>query len=357
MSLVHRHVTAAFLRSLALALAAGIVLFTLVDLFEHLSSFMDNDATISMVARFYLYKLGWIVDTVLPIAMLMATLFTIGSLARYNELTALFAAGFSLLRVARPLLLVSLAAAGFSLAWREYVLPPANAARERVWEVEVHKRPDTVRPTTDIALTGADGRFWHVRRFDAASRTLEGVRIVRTEGPQVVERIDAAQAVWRDDRWTLLDGTRRLFRDGEETVLPFADLSPPGLGVTPEAFARDVVDPQEMNLRQLADHVRRIRESGGDATEAAVDIHFLVGFPLINVIVVFMGIVLASGPRKTTIASGFGLTVLVSFGYYLLVSLGRELGHSGALPPVAAGWGGNAVYALIGWGLWLRARR
>ena len=34
-----------------------------------------------------------IVDIVLPIAMLMATLFSVGQMARYLELTALFAAG------------------------------------------------------------------------------------------------------------------------------------------------------------------------------------------------------------------------------------------------------------------------
>ena len=74
-------------------------------------------------------------------------------------------------------------------------------------------------------------------------------------------------------------------------------------------------------------------------------------------IVVFLGILLASGPRKTNVASGFGWTVLISFGYYLSMNFGRALGHSGAFPPVLAGWGGNAVYAAIALGLFARARR
>ncbi len=357
MSLVHRHVLAGFLRSLLLALAGGIVLFTLVDLFEHLNNFMDNQATLSMVGRYYLYKMAWIIDTVLPISLLMATLFTVGGMARYNELTALFAAGFSLMQATRPLLGLAVLAALFSLAWHEYVLPPANVARERVWEVEVHKRPETIRPTNDVSVTGPGGRFWYARRYEPEARRLSGLRIVQTRGSEVVERIDADQALWQQDHWVLLEGTRRRFADERETVERFERLVVPGLGVTPEAFEQDRVDPQEMNLRQLAAYVARIRAAGGDPTEAAVDIQFLIAFPLINVIVVFMGVVLASGPRKTTIASGFGLTVLISFGYYMAMSLGRELGQSGALPPVAAAWSGNLAYAIIGWGLWLRARR
>ncbi len=88
-----------------------------------------------------------------------------------------------------------------------------------------------------------------------------------------------------------------------------------------------------------------------------MDIQFNLAFPLVNLVVVLMGIVLASGPRKTTIASGFGLTLLVSFGYYLFMNFGRALGHSGTIGPVPAAWAGNLAYSLIFAVLFVRARR
>jgi lipopolysaccharide export system permease protein len=100
-----------------------------------------------------------------------------------------------------------------------------------------------------------------------------------------------------------------------------------------------------------------VRRSGGDTTLGEVDIQFMLAFPAVHLIVVFMGILLASRPRKATIASGFGWTILVSFGYYICMNFGRALGHAGALPPVAAAWSGNAIYAGICWGLFARARR
>lgn len=357
MTIMHRHLLATFLRNLGYTIVGAIVLFTMMDLLDHVGSFVDNHATLSMVGRYYLYKAAWIIDTVLPVAMLMATLFTVGSMARYLELTALFAAGRSLMRVTSPLIVLGVLVTLFSLAWREYVLPRANVERNRVWETEVHGNPDRIRPTQDIALTGPDGRLYYARRFDPNTGLLTGLRIVTRDTARVTERIDAERAEWDGKQWTLVDGVRRTFVGDREQVSVFARLTPPDLQVDPRSFYRDRIRQEDMNIHQLVDYARLVRLSGADPTTALVDIQFNLAFPLVNLIVVLLGVVLASGPRKTTIASGFGLTLLVSFGYYLFMNFGRALGHSGTIPPTAAAWAGNALYAGIFAVLFVRARR
>lgn len=357
MNIVHGLLLRTFLRALGLTIAAALVLFTLVDLFDHLDNFLDNHATAGMVARFYLYKAPWIVDTVLPIAMLMSTLFTVGAMARYNELTALFASGRSLVQITSPLLGIAAAASVASLAWTEYVLPPANSARTRVWEVEVHKRPDRARPTSNIALTGSDGRLYHIRTYDPAQGRIGGLIVQTRAGALVRERLDASAGSWDGRQWVLEDGARRFFRDEQETVERFARLEAPFLSLRPAELNRERVRPEDMNLRQLGEKIELLRRSGSDPVEYAVERQFKLAFPAVHVIVVMLGILLASGPRKTNIATGFGWTVLISFGYYLAMNFGRALGHSGALPPTAAGWGGNALYAAIALILFARARR
>ncbi len=64
-----------------------------------------------------------ILDSILPLALLVATLFTIGPLARYQELTALTATGVSMLHIVRPLLTVAVVATLFSWTLRLYGLP------------------------------------------------------------------------------------------------------------------------------------------------------------------------------------------------------------------------------------------
>ena len=264
MKLAHKATLAGFLRILGFTLAGALILFTLVDLFDHLDSFVDNDATPGQMVRYYVNKVPWIVDTVLPIGMLMATLFTVGTMARYNELTALFAAGRSLLEVTRPLLLLALLASLFSLAWSEYVLPDANARVERIWEVEVHGRPDRIRPTSDIALYGEDERLYYARTWVPDRQEVKQFRIHRFEGARAVERLDAQRAEWDGGQWVLFEGTRRVWSEAGDSLEVFPRLETGLSGVTPETFKDDRLKPESMNIRQLTRYIRRIERSGGD---------------------------------------------------------------------------------------------
>jgi len=357
MNIIHRHLLANFLRNLGFTIVGALILFTLVDLFDHIGSFVDNDASAANIGRYYAYKAVWIIDTVLPIALLMATLFSVGSMARYLEMTALFAAGWSLMKVCRPLIWLGIFFTLFSLVWREFVLPTANVERNKVWEVEIHGKPNRIRPTQHITLTDSAGHLYYARKFNPNTSLITGLKIFTYRGAVIVERIDAQRAEWDGQYWTLFNGTRRVFEGDEETTTQFERLTARDLTVDPKGFYRDRIRQDDMNIRQLRDHVSLINRSGGDPTTALVDIQFNMAFPLVNLIVVMMGILLASGPRKTTVASGFGWTLLISFGYYLIMNFGRSLGHTGTLPPIFAAWAGNGLYAAIFLVLFIRARR
>ena len=357
MPIIHRYLVVSFLRNLTYTLVGSIILFILLDLLGKIGSLVDNNATASMIGRYYLYKSALIIDTVMPISLLMATLFTVGGMARYLELTALFSAGWSLMKVTRPLIILAALSALGSLAWSEYVLPEANLRLYRVWEVEIHKNPDMIRPTQNIAITGPDGRFYYARKYDPNTGIITGLKAVTKDGAKITERIDAERAEWDGEFWTLVDGTRRVFQNGEEKVTPFTRLTAEDLRVSPKSFYRDQVRQADMNIRQLQDHVALTLDTGGDPTTALVDIQYELAFPLINLIVVLIGLVLASGNRKTTVASGFGLTLLISFGYYLFMNFGKALGHNGTLAPIPAAWAGNVFFGLLFLVMFLRARR
>lgn len=334
-----------FLRYLLYTLFGSLILFVLVDVFEHLGSLLDNHATAWQILRYYTYKGAWILDLVLPIALLLATLFTVGTMARYLELTALYAAGLSLLQVTRALLAAGLVFTVVSFVWHEEVLPTANTRRWHVWEVEIHKKDDRAQATRQLTATGADGRLYYVRRYDPATREILGLKVVEAQTASVRSRLDVDRATWDGTQWTLHGATRRTFAGDREVVTRFGELPAPELALKPEALERQDLRYENLNIRQLLAHQRLIEQTGGDPTSVRVDIQFHLAFPLVNLIVVFLGVILASGPRKTTIASGFGWTLLIGFGYYVLMNFGRALGQREVLTPVVAAWSGNVLYA------------
>jgi lipopolysaccharide export system permease protein len=357
MSLIHRDILKSFFRILIMTLVGALILFTLIDLFDHLDSFEDNNASTLTMARYYVNKVPEIIDTVLPIAMLMATLFTIGGMARYNELTALFATGRSLMQVTRPLQVIAVLTMLFSFAWSEFVMPPANAEVDRIWEVEVHGNANRRAPTNDVSLNGRDQRLYYARTWVPEKESVRGFRAIGAEGAVVKERWDAARANWDGSQWVLEEGYHRIFDERGETLESFDRIESGLSGVTPESFRSTGTKPEEMNVRQLRDYVELIRHSGGDTTIYEVDMQFKMAFPFVHLIVVMLGVMLASGPRKTTVASGFGWTIFISFGYYLAINFGRALGHSGSVPPIAAAWAGNLVFSVCAVVLFLRIRR
>src|SRR5678815_2340155 len=120
--------------------------FVLADVFEKMDNFIDNQARLSSVLRYFGYKIADIVRLTLPVVVLLATLFTLGVMARHNEIVALLASGISLLRISRPILVMAVLAMIASGVLSEVIVPRTNARMERIKNVEIDKHPPTDAP-------------------------------------------------------------------------------------------------------------------------------------------------------------------------------------------------------------------
>ncbi|HOK20070.1 MAG TPA: LptF/LptG family permease, partial [Thermosynergistes sp.] len=59
--------------------------------------------------------------------------------------------------------------------------------------------------------------------------------------------------------------------------------------------------------------------------------------------------------RRATSGVGLGVSVIVIFFYYVLMSLCKAMGESGYMPPLFAAWLPNLLFFLIGGALIRRA--
>ncbi|HEX4925585.1 MAG TPA: LptF/LptG family permease, partial [Bdellovibrionales bacterium] len=101
LTLIDRYIAKLFLGFFAAGLAVFVTLYVVVD-----TTALSVQETVpgSVLIAYYGYSLPTIVYQMLPVACLVGTLFTLMSMGRTNELTALFSAGFSLARVSAPIL-------------------------------------------------------------------------------------------------------------------------------------------------------------------------------------------------------------------------------------------------------------
>jgi len=356
--LLDRYVLREFMGYVLLGLSGFIVIFIVVDVFEKISVFLDHRAPIATVARFYVNLTPQVIVQVLPVALLLATFLALGQLNKFGELTAMRAAGVSLLRILRPVFWVAAAATIVSLLLGEYVVPSANRERDVIYNEQIQKvQRHTVNERADFTYLGEGGRIFYIRLYLVNEQRMHEVSMQEFKNGELVRRVDAAEASWDGRQWVFTSGYERTFQDGREVARAFGSLSVPEIAEHPADFAKDVRKPDEMNFLELRAYVEKLRASGARVANYLVDLHVKLSFPLINLIVVLIGASLATRLRMQSAALGFGLSVAISFIYYAFLRAGQALGHNGALPPYLAAWLGDLVFGAIGLVMIVQAQR
>jgi len=353
-----RYLLKQFLRVFVIAVLVFVIIYITVDTFEEIDNFIDHDARIHQVVLYYLYSVPFILTYVIPVSLLLGTVFSMGIMARRNEITALLASGVSLIRVAAPILITAMLVSIFSAYFNDVVVANANRKKDDIMHYDIEKHPrSNPQIKENFHYLGQEGFVYLAQSYDAKARSLFDVVVQRFDENTLVTRIDAKEAVWEDSVWVFYSGFKRTFSESGERVETFQRLKVPGIRETPEDFAKEEVDQEDMKYSELKRYVENLRRSGGNVEKYLVDLYFKLSFPFAGSIFVLIGIAFASGKRKQSVASGFGVTLVVSFMYYGVLRVGQTLGHNGVLPPLLAAQLGNIIFLIIGLPLLIRANR
>ena len=344
-----RYLLGRFLRIFAYSVLAFVLIFITVNVFEEIDNFIDHEASLRNIGRYYLYSLPFVLTYVVPVSLLLGTVFAMGVMARRNELIALLASGVSIRRVAAPVFAVAILVSALFVLFNDAVVPRANRAKNDVMRHDIEGRqridPDL---KTNFRYLGAHGFVYLAESYSHANLSLFDVVVQQFDENTLIRRVDAKRARWQGDHWLFLNGYERTFAGQEEHIERFDSLTIPEMTELPDDFAEEELDEEDMTYRELSRYIERVRRSGGTVEQYLVDLYFKFSFPLAGSIFVLIGVALASGKRKPSIATGFGLTLVVSFLYYAVLRVGQTLGHNGVLPPLLAAQLGNIIFLAVG---------
>jgi lipopolysaccharide export system permease protein len=354
--ILDRYLLREFTGYLLLGLAGFIVIYVVVDVVDKFGVFLEHHTGLPLIAQYYVSLAPDVVVKVLPVALLLATFLALGQLNKFGELTAMRAAGISLARLLVPVFGVAVLAALASLLLSELVVPRAARARDQIYNQRIQNTLATSeRP--NVNYLGQGGRIWFTRLYVIPEKRMHEVTLQEFRGQELYRRIDAAEATWDGRRWVFSSGYVRTFVRGRERAEEFQRMAVGGLSERPEDFAKEDVQPDEMNFLELREYVQRLRASGARVANYLVDLHLKLAFPVICIVVVLIGGAMATRLRMQSAALGFGFSVAISFIYYGVMRAGQALGHNGALPPYLAAWLGDLIFGGIGTYMMFRAQR
>ncbi len=358
MKILDRYLLRRFLLILTFALVAATFVVIFVDMVGNLGKFIDKDVPRALILQFYVYYIPQLLVLSLPIAMLLSSLFSVGQMARHNELTAIKSAGVSPYRTFVPLFGFALLVSVSALVFAETVVPPANQHKRDIETRYLDPFGQKSRRfESNVFLRDRHDRRIFIGQFDYIRNAAQKVTILRYDDRAVVERLDAPRMVWREGGWVLYDGYQRVLQDEMEIATPFDTLYEKSLDITPEAISRFRIDPQDMSYRELKAFIREVRRNGADPNRWLVDLYFRLSLPFANLIMVLFGAPLASDKNRSSPLFGFMVSLTIAFVYYGSNRLVQTLGQNGSIAPPVAAWATNVFFLLLGGVLLYHARK
>lgn len=358
MRILDRYLLREFTAYSLLGLGSFISITIIVDLTEKLSRFVDYSTPVSTVLRYYAYGMPAVLTQMIPVAVLLGSLLSLGQLRKHNEITAMQSSGESPWRLARPLLILALLVSIAQYALNESVGPGAHVEQSRIMTEEVRRQAADRSSRTAVRLLGGGSRFYVAQYYDARTLTLRDVSVQFLDRAEIRERVDANRAEYVDGIWRFRDGFYRTFIDTGEVAVPFRVYGSGAMSEQPGDFARTQMDPFNMGMRPLLLYARRLKESGGQTQRHMTNFHIRASFPLASLIMVLLGTGLSLRvARGGNVALGFGISITVGFAYFAFLRLGQALGYNGTIPPMPAAWLGNMVFGGIGFFLFRKITR
>jgi len=349
MRLLDRYIARECLKILCLCLAVFVGVYVIVDLFEKFSKFLEARVEPALIVRYYLLSLPNFFLQVLPVAVLLASLLTLGGLARHNEVLAMKMGHVSALRIALPCIAVGLAASLTAWMTAEYLAPRTSERALNIWRTQVRRLPaHRITRDSDIWYRAQGNRFVHISLIDPASGLIRGMSVFELAPDfDLLRRVDARAAVWSREGWTLREGYRLLLDQAPVRIEPFEEMDVP-LKERAEDFARVARAPEEMSYAQLRQYIERLVRSGVGVTRYRVDLYAKVAIALSSLVTALIGVSFGLRTGKAGVMVWVGACIPMGFLYWLFLVLGFQLGRSAVLPPLVAAWLPNLVFGIGG---------
>lgn len=360
-------------------LVFGIAAFTAVSLsvgavFELVRRVAESGLPLEVAAQVLLLELPSFLVLSFPMATLMATLLTYSKLSGNSELTALRSVGVPTWRMVLPAVALALTMTLLTFAFNEAVVPHTlytakttlNRAIGKAVTGEESNRVSYSRFGEVVQPDGSREKglthFFYAQRFNKGVMEQVTLLDLSRAGQRLMLTADRARWSEAEAQWEFLDGQVFVAANGDKEPITSASfdryLYP--LGSQPISVAKLPTDANAMTVGQARTAERLLRESGDPkgARKLRVRIQEKFSFPAVCLVFGLMGSSLGVRPNsRRSRSQGFGLSVLLIFGYYLVAFTFSSLGVKGTLTPLLSAWLPVVIGLAIGGGLLQRASR
>ena len=150
-------------------------------LWRYVDELIGKGLSIEILAQFFWYMGLMLMPQAFPLAILLSSLITFGNLGESSELTAIKAAGISLMQAFRSLIVIVIIISGVSFYFQNVVMPDANKSFGQLLLSMKQKNPELEIPE-GIFYDGIPNCNLYVQKKDMNTGKLYGITIYKMAG-------------------------------------------------------------------------------------------------------------------------------------------------------------------------------
>jgi LPS export ABC transporter permease LptG len=361
--ILERYTLRTFLHPLVFCFVSFFTLWIIMDLLDNLKDFQESKAGVVRVITFYLGMIPFVYTQILPVALLLAVLYSLTRMSKANELISMLGTGQSLFRVLRPIFLCSVYACLLNMAASYYWGPRAEGNREAVVRgMSVHAA-DSIMAFGIMFHNEQTHRTWYVATFPfslrSGSERMHGVQIreVDAEG-RPVRTIIAPNAGWSPRAgWRFYDGKELIYQNGNLESIRLFPMSMDGQRVlevngieeTPWSLVSYALRPDFMSVPELVSYLRSHPKAADDKL-APFRTHFWQRFalPWQAMALVLVAAPLGVAYSRRGSVGGIAGSVFIFFIFMFMNNLFLNLGKGGHLPTWLTVWLPHVLFGTLG---------
>jgi lipopolysaccharide export system permease protein len=308
-----------------------------------------------------------------PMSILLSGMMTYSRFSADSEIIAFRSVGVSVYRLILPALVLSTIVTGITFVFNEWLVPAASQqatttlTKALKQDKPTFKKDNIIVPEyKEVDRNGVKElvlvRLFYAEKFDG--KTMTGLTIVdRSQQDKGLSQIlNAQSAIWIESKntWEFTNGTIYLIApDASYRNIVTFQRQQLQLPKSPFELAAPDKNIDDMSVAELIDYAEKIKLSGDKKKilTVAVTAQRKLAFPFICIVFSLMGAAMGIRPQRTGKATSFGVSVLLIFGYYLMLFVFGALGQAEVISPFFAGWLPNFIGIAIGGWLVYKAAR
>ena len=349
---IYTYISKQFLKPLVfISFAFGFIVM-ISEFFREMSMYMELKTPFFTVMEYLLLNLPWWIIQVFAVSVLLALLFSLGELAKRNEIIALKASGVNLWRIISIFMILGFCVGLFDFSMREFVIPHTIVKAQYVRKVKIKKNISEKFPKEhrNIIITLPQNSRMSVGYLNIENGYMRDIIIDEyNDKYHLTKNIVVGEGFYKNGVWLLKNGVIRKFDNNKNWNEQYFESKIFDFSVKPEDLVVKSTRCEQMTLKTFKKYIQKRQMLGENTLEDEIEYNLRFANVFCHIIVMMIGIPFALGlGRKFGKIISFTFALIFSFIYWAIQDVSISLGKNQVIDVLLAAWLPTVLFAVVG---------